>query len=163
MWALLLWNAHKHQKAKISEDEKRCYRIYITVWGETVLTKPLCLIHWEWEWAGKATVMSVTALIVSTTKNVAYCLLLNTNWLKHFLFCRLCRKWWKGSLSVVSVAFLFSPPLYSSLLLPRHFNSDFLLLSVTFKNCWSILAVHPIREERRGERVRRRGNKKRRM
>lgn len=89
--------------------------IYITAWGEMVLTKPLCLIHWESERAGKATVMSVTALIVCATKNVAYCLLLNTNWLEHFLFCCLCRKWWKGSLSVVSVAFLFSPPLFSSL------------------------------------------------
>lgn len=124
-----------------------------------VLSKPLCLIRWESEGAGKATAMSGNALIVSATKTVASCLLLNTNRFKRFLFCCLCRKRWKGSLSVVSVAFLF----LSILSLPQRFNSGFLLLSVTFKNCWSILAVHPIREERRGwERASRKGDTKRR-
>lgn len=125
---------------------------HIALSGGNGLTKTPCLIHWEWKWAGKATVMSVTALIVSATKNVAYCLLLDTNWWKRFLFCCLRRKWWKGSLSAGSVAFLFPRPRYASL--PCYISAlalTFCFLPWPLKKCWSISAVHPIRGEKRGE------------
>lgn len=143
MWVQLLWNAHKHQKAKICADEKQCNRIYIAVCEGKWCSPSLCLIHCEWEWAGKVTVMSVSTLyqkcsVLPITEHKlvkAFSLLPPMQKVvKRLFICCLC-----------CFPFL-SSALFFPLLLPQHLNSEFLLLSVTFKNCWSILAVHPTRE-----------------
>lgn len=106
----------------------------IALSGGNGLTKPPCLIRWEWIWAGKATVMSVTALIVSATKKCsilpitehklvkAFPLLLSTQKVVKRLFvCWLC-------------CFPFpSTPLFFPSLLHQRFSSDFLLPPLTFK------------------------------
>lgn len=107
---------------------------HIALSGGNGLTKPPCLIRWEWKWAGKATVMSVTALIVSATKKCSILPITGHKLVKAFPLLLSTQKWWKGSLSAGSVAFPFpSTPLCFPSLLHQRFSSDFLLPSLTFK------------------------------